>query len=236
MLENQSNEMDTIVETFFIEEVTELIGDGEKLAEWNKYVEELGLQGQTKLVTKEKSPIPFLHMNKNLISVLETLCPTKSDVENFDITPIPLEIMKLISLSTNEMYFHKIQVWADNEQPDPCVIGLLGEWICPTYYAEVPQELKGQKFNSKEEAIANGVTEEMFKKNLCNFQIKNHYLLGKWADVKHSFAELTEMAKQRYIKTKSSEYNKQIKYYQEKLNSVFENAEEKYVAGNWVND
>ena len=43
--------MKTVVETFVIEETQELIYDNEKLDKWNKYVEELGLTGQTKIIT-----------------------------------------------------------------------------------------------------------------------------------------------------------------------------------------
>ena len=35
-------------------------------------------------------------------------------------------------------------------------------------------------------------------------------MLGKWADVKHSFEELKEMATKRYISEKGHDYRKQI--------------------------
>jgi hypothetical protein len=123
--QNNSTQMRTVVETYVIEEVQELIYDNEKLQQWNDHVAELGLEGQKQLVKPEKSPIPFLFMNKRLVEVFETLCPTKEDIKKFGATPIPVEILGLVALAQREQYFKKIEVWYDNESPDPAVIGFV---------------------------------------------------------------------------------------------------------------
>ena len=115
--------MKTEVETFFIEETKELMYDNEKLEQWNSLVVELGLQGQTTIVKPDKSPIPFLWMNKALQSVFEELCPTKVIVEQYNKTPIPVEALSLVSLSNKEGYFDKIEVWYNDANPDPAIIG-----------------------------------------------------------------------------------------------------------------
>lgn len=117
--------MKTVIETFIIEETQELIYDNEKLDKWNQYVTELGLSGQKELVKEGKSPVPFLHMKDSLVSVFEVLCPRKVGIEKYNRTPIPVEILDLVALSNKEGYFEKIEVWYDEETPDPCVIGFM---------------------------------------------------------------------------------------------------------------
>lgn len=116
--------MKTVVETYIIEETQELIYDNEKLAQWNKHVESLGLTGQTKIQAKDKSPVPFLHMKTSLINVFTTLCPRKVDITAYDKTPIPVEILEMAALSVREGYFDKIEIWYDDKTPDPACIGL----------------------------------------------------------------------------------------------------------------
>ena len=56
LLNNNSNEMKTIVETYIIEETESLIYDNETLDKWNNYVDSLGLEGQTKIKTPKNPP------------------------------------------------------------------------------------------------------------------------------------------------------------------------------------
>lgn len=123
-LENNSREMKTVVETYIIEETASLIYDNEQLDKWNELVSELGLTGQTQIVVKEKSPVPFMHLKTNLVEVFSTLCPRKEDVSKYNKTPIPVEILDLVALSKREGYFDKIQIWYDDKTPDPVCIGL----------------------------------------------------------------------------------------------------------------
>lgn len=122
---NNSASMKTVVETFIIEETQELIYDNEKLDQWNNLVTELGLTGQTKIVKADKSPIPFLWMNATLVSVFTELCPCKVLVTDYNKTPIPVEVLSLVSLSVKEKYFEKIQVWYNDKNPDPAIIGVI---------------------------------------------------------------------------------------------------------------
>lgn len=124
LLKNNSNEMNTYVETFLIEETVGLIYDNDQLEKWNKYVEELGLKGQTNIVKTDKSPIPFMFIKKNIQNVFETLCPRKVDFKDYNKTPIPLEILDLIALSVKEEYFDKLQIWYDDMTPNPVCLGL----------------------------------------------------------------------------------------------------------------
>lgn len=123
LLINNSASMKTVVETYIIEETQELIYDNEKLDQWNSLVAELGLTGQTQVVKKDKSPIPFLWMNQTLKAVFEELCPAKVKVSEYSKTPIPVEALGMVSLSVKEGYFDKIEVWYNDKNPDPAIIG-----------------------------------------------------------------------------------------------------------------
>lgn len=123
LLKHNSASMKTEVELYVIEETQELIYDNEKLDQWNALVSELKLTGQEQVVKKDKSPIPFLWMNQTIKAVFEELCPAKVKVEEYSKTPIPVEALGMVSLSVKEGYFDKIEVWYNDKNPDPAIIG-----------------------------------------------------------------------------------------------------------------
>lgn len=221
-LTRNSNEMKTVVETFVIEETAELIYNNEKLDKWNELVGELGLKGQTKIIAPEKSPIPFMHLKKSLSNVLECLCPKKVNVEDYDVTPIPVEILDLIALSKRENYFNKIEIWYDEKSPDPVCVGITGYYYQPTWAINRNQTLDGKEFATEKECKDAGAT------SFINFSEKQRYLLGKWADVKHSFEELKEMAIKRFISEKGNELRKTIKEANRQLDDIEINAFEQF--------
>ncbi len=209
-LQNNSKEMKTSVETFVIEETSELIYDNEKLDKWNKLVGELGLKGQEKISVPTKSPIPFMNIKSSMKNVFETLCPRKVDVSEYDVTPIPVEILDLVALSVNEDYFTKIQIWYDDKSPDPLCIGVLGRFIIHEKGSH--KQVGEDEFKTKKEVIDFISENKMKNVEPYDYSWNNatYYLLGKWADVKHSFEELKKMATERYIAEKGNDYRKSI--------------------------
>lgn len=203
LTKNNHESMETVVETFLIEETVDLIHDNEQLDKWNKHVEDLGLTGQTRIVKKGKSPIPFMHLKKSHQNICTTLCPRKEDIENYSATPIPVEILDLIALSKKEGYFNKMQIWYDDKSPDPFAVGIKSVWYSYAISGENPEE-----FESKEAALNNAHDGKSVYFREWDAQ---YYLLGKWADVKHSWDELKEMATKRFIAEKSNEYHNKIK-------------------------
>lgn len=210
LLKNNSNEMKTIVETFLIEETADLIYDNEQLDKWNKHVEELGLEGQTQIIKKDKSPIPFMHLKKSYQNICEELCPRKVDVEKYDITPIPVEILDVIALSKKEDYFDKIQIWYDDKSPDPFAIGVVSSYVL--HKKGTYTEIEGVKFINKKEAQSY-VDENQLNDTVDIYDRSweaKYYLLGKWADVKRSWKDLKEMATERYVAINGNNFKKQI--------------------------
>ena len=221
LLENNHEQMKTVVETFVIEETAELIYDGEALESWNSLVSELGLKGQTEITKPTKSPIPFLHLKKGLVNVLKTLCPREYKVEDFNVTPIPVEILKLISLSVKENYFEEVKIWYDDKSPDPCAVG-----INYAYYSKENGSWKN-RHNAKESAQKE-MTEKGWEGEPYKTYDGEHYLIGKWADVKQSFDELKERAKKRFIEQDGANYRRQIKDAQRALDDLESTAVEKF--------
>jgi hypothetical protein len=220
LLINNSASMKTVVETFIIEETQELIYDNEKLDQWNSLVAKLGLQGQTKIQAKDKSPIPFLHMKTSMVNVFTLLCPRRVDIQDYDKTPIPVEILELAALSVKENYFTRIEIWYDDKTPDPACIGVLGKWIVYrknyTHIAEPATEADALALKSHPE-YHNHYFEETGK-----------YLIGRWADVKQSFEELSAKAKKLFIASRTSEIESIIREEKRKLEDVETEANNKF--------
>lgn len=221
--QNNSKHMNTVVETFVIEEVEALIYDNEKLEKWNSIIENLNLDGQKQIVKPDKSPIPFMHMKEELVSVFETLCPIKCTIKDFSITPIPIEILDLVALSIRENYFNSIEVWWDDKSPDPVVVGIKGHWYEMNWYTDSNKKLADQHFNSQEEAKSSGAKHP-------SFYVSEKYLLGKWADVKQSFEELKERARKIFISSETIEIKRRIKEAQRSLDDLEQSAFDRFGA------
>lgn len=219
---NNHPEMKTVVETFVIEETQELIYDNDQLDKWNNYVDELGLSGQRSIVKQDKSPVPFMHLKTSMVNVFECLCPRKVSVEQYNVTPIPVEILDLIALSKREGYFNKIEIWYDEKSPDPVCVGTISDFYVYNYDG-VPKELFQTTHPSKDAALKaiQAISPEF--KGISTFGWETNsrlYLLGKWADVKHSFEELKQMASKRYIQQQGNDYRKKIKEAQRGLDDL----------------
>lgn len=199
MLQNNNQSMATVVETFLVEETINLIHDGEALQKWNDKVSELGLEGQKEvLVVKDKSPIPFMWMNDAIVATFEILCPTKADVAKYNKTPIPLEILELVSLSRNEGYFYKMEIWYNEKEKDPVCIG----------YAENSENTNKDKWH-------------------VDYYAKK-YLIGRWADVKASLDALTKRARLIFISATKATYEQQIRDAKRQIEDVENTANQKF--------
>lgn len=201
MTTNNSQSMATVVETFFVEETTNLIHDNDALQKWNDKVNELELEGQRSVVVEDKSPIPFLWMNAALVSTFEVLCPTRIDINKYDKTPIPVELLEIVSLCVKENYFAKIKVWYNEKQKDPVIVGysmpkdgdVNSDWSL-TYYSK-------------------------------------KYLIGRWADVKASLDSLIVRAKKLFTHSETLRLKQEIRERQRNLEDLETTVETKFGGG-----
>lgn len=226
-LNNNSKEMKTVVETFVIEETAELIYDNEKLDKWNELVNKLELKGQKSVVKPEKSPVPYMFMNSNLRNIASTLCPRQVDYKDYDATPIPLEILEHISLSVNEEYFTKIEIWYDDKSKDPFAIG-----VRETYkLVDVNDRWKdhNDKTTFTTESAAKAYVEAMgLIADIRNTWDAKYYLIGKWADVKRSFEELKNLAIARYKSELKEDVDRRVKEAKRDLEDIDNKCFEKF--------
>lgn len=190
--------MATVIETFFVEETINLIHDNDALDRWNEKVIELKLQGQTEVVKTEKSPIPFMWMNEALVATFETLCPTKVDISKYDKTPIPIELLEVVSLCVKENYFVKIKVWYNEKQKDPVIVGY-----------SMPQD------------------KDVDSDWSLGYYSKK-YLIGRWADVKASLDSLVERAKKIFTHATTIQLKQEIRDRQRQLEDLETTVENKF--------
>lgn len=190
--------MQTVVETFFVEETINLIHDNDALSKWNEKVEELQLHGQKSVVQADKSPIPFMWMNEAVIATFETLCPTKVDIDKYDKTPIPVELLEVVSLCNRESYFTKIQVWYNEKQKDPVIVGYL---------------------MNKDGDITSSWSLNYYSQK---------YLIGRWADVKASLDQLIDRARKLFAHSETIRLKKEIRDKQRELEDLDSTIENKF--------
>lgn len=164
-----------------------------------------------------------MHLKTSYVNICQQLCPSKIEVQKYNLTPIPVQILDLVALSFKENYFTKIEIWYDEKSPDPFAIGVVCEQSVYPYNDKNPTELKNK--NRKE------LTEEEQSRVV---QWSDHswnakyYLIGKWADVKRSWKDLKEMAIERFIGEKGNEFRKTIKEAQRGLEDLETLAFEKF--------
>lgn len=198
MTQNNNASMATVVETFIVEETQELIYDNQKLEQWNELVASLSLQGQKEIVKEDKSPIPFLPMKQTLSNACAELCPRAVDVETYDRSPIPLEILELVALSKKEGYFDRIQIWYDDKSPDPFCIGI-----------NLPKKEEDKQYFGHDWYVKGYGTK---------------FLIGRWGDVKMSLDAVIEKAKKLFVIRRTAELKKEIRDSERKLEDVEDEA------------
>jgi hypothetical protein len=119
------------VEIYLEPELEEMVGSPEVTAEWKQLAEELGMEGQLRLIQPKlgrgdnKNPSPYIHMNKKAERVFAVLCPQVIDYKKYDKSTIPREVLKEIALAEKMEFFDKICIWYDDASPDPLVVGYI---------------------------------------------------------------------------------------------------------------
>lgn len=205
----QEKHAESHVETYFIDETVNLLYNEEDLNKWNELVEKLGLSGQREICKDDKSPIPFTPMNITMKNVFKTLLPVARNVEKYNTTPIPVEILRLVDLSVREKYFGKIEIWYDEKQKDPACVGILENYMI-------------QVNGSIDSAHGEFDTIELAEKYILDKSIANakayhtswndkYYLIARWADVAQSFDQLIDRAKKRFLNENKTRLSIEIK-------------------------
>lgn len=107
----------------YTEENQDLLTEVDDLERWKEIVDELGLSGQDKLTKDGKSPIPFPYMTDAMENTYEVLCPTKTNLTEYEDGTIPLRVLDVIALCHREGYFEEIKIWHNKKDADPIAVG-----------------------------------------------------------------------------------------------------------------
>lgn len=115
---------------FLEPELEELILTENK-EEWVSLAEEIGAEGQVKLVKKENgensSPIPYMSINRKWQKIFKTICPVSVEYKKYDVSTIPLDGLRDIKNCVNANYFDSIEIWHSDVAPDPFIVGAVGK-------------------------------------------------------------------------------------------------------------
>jgi hypothetical protein len=119
------------VEVYLEPELEEMVGSVEVTEEWKQLAEELGMEGQLKLIApksgeeSDKNPSPYIHMNAKAERVFAILCPEVVDYKKYDKSTIPRDVLREIAMAERLKFFDKICIWYDDASPDPLVVGYI---------------------------------------------------------------------------------------------------------------
>ncbi len=210
-----------MVEIMFNKELSDVTFDVEALDEWKKTAKELGMLGQLGLTKEDNSPIPYPFMNDCMTRVYETICPNKTDFKKYNNTTIPLEILKQISFSIKEKHFCRIEIWADDKEPDPLAVGITSKW-----YNDAKKDGNYIYFNTKEEC-----KKHPENNNKAYETDVKKYIIGRWGDELRDFSELKSIALKRIVDNVGGELERIIAKNTEKLKLLKENSKS-YINGN----
>ena len=96
-----------------------LLLDDEQLEKYQSLALELGIPE----VKPDKTPSVYQVLNTSQTRALEALCPATTELKNYSRSTIPVEVLQAIKFVVDNDMFDVIQVWFDDKNPDPMIIG-----------------------------------------------------------------------------------------------------------------
>lgn len=110
--------------TFREPEVLQIF-ENNQLDEWRSLVERLGMKGQMECNKgSDANPIPYMRLNSKWHKVLRTVCPSASDYKAYNHSTVPMDVLEEISFALSIEVFDNIQIWYDEVEKDPFVVGM----------------------------------------------------------------------------------------------------------------
>lgn len=104
-------------------------------AEWNAIVSRLSMKGQVEDSKNELGiPNPYQRLNSRWVKIFKTICRSSADYQKYNFSTIPLDALREIEFAVNNKFFRAIQIWYDEVEKDPFIIGVAGESFTPKHY------------------------------------------------------------------------------------------------------
>lgn len=113
--------MDT-VKIYREKETESLIVKDSEREEYNMLASELGFTTVSKAI-ENKTPIVYPYLNSAMVKQLRAVCPVKVKAEDYTKSAIPLEILKVFKYCKDNQMFEGFEVWYNDVQPDPLLVG-----------------------------------------------------------------------------------------------------------------
>jgi hypothetical protein len=115
----------------FLEPELEELVITENSTEWVEIANEIGAEGQVKLVKKadgtESNPIPYMPINKKWQKIFRTICPEVVEFSKYNKSTIPLDGLRDIRTCLLNKFFDTIEIWHSDVAPDPFIVGVVGK-------------------------------------------------------------------------------------------------------------
>lgn len=219
------------VQIYQNEELNDIMFEIPALEEWKALATEMGMENQLEFVRKAETPIPYPNINRSLNIVFKTLCPMAVDFRAYTKTPIPLEVMKQLSMSINDKHFQKIEIWYDDKKADPVAVGVNEKFYA---YDRSYNRMKGADnqdilFDTPKEATSYAELTGF----LCTgtgMGRRDEYLIARWADELRPIEELRNLAKERLLEKYGAELRVEIEEKSQALKMLTDNIT-KYLNG-----
>lgn len=204
-----------MVKLYFNEELADVTLNQEDAEKYEELMSKLNI-ARTHQDSSSNSIIPYVSVNTSMFNVINTLCPISVSYKDYNVTSIPLDVLKAIDFCVDKKFFQEIEIHYNDENPDPFVIGVNRKW-----YNNAKNEKGDWKlYDTKEECIAdeinNGAAYE--KSNMTR-----KYLIAKWGDEHKPFDVLMKEASEKLKNSIGSKLRSQKSSIENKLSALDDN-------------
>ena len=119
-------------------------------------IKTLELSGQlTRIAPKDDTKTnPYRAMTTREFVIFTILCPTKTEVGEYDAGPIPLRALQVIAHVRELGLYKRLEIWHDSRVKDPVLVGCVERWNgMPHILARWGAELENLEILAKRAAI-----------------------------------------------------------------------------------
>jgi len=184
----------------------------------------MGMTRQLDFVKHADTPLPYPCINKTMRMIFNTLCPMSENFQAYSKTPIPLEVMKQLSMSVNDKHFQRIEIWYDDKKTDPIAVGITEKYYVYDRQYKRMEDSEGHSMLFESEAEAKEYATLIgFVYYGCSTENKEEYLIARWADELRPIEELKGLAIERLLEKYGAELRNEIDEKNQALRQLTDN-------------
>lgn len=114
-----------------------LIIDEDSLLEYHELIRKHQLSNEV----KKETPSVYIPINQAMDKLLKAICPNTDEVESYNKSTIPLEVLKVLDFAKSNNMYEGYEIWHAQNDPDPLLVG----WK----YLNDEDKQKGYSWNKK---------------------------------------------------------------------------------------